>query len=156
MCIVSWLIIMSFAEYAIHRWLMHRKRWLLGDVFRRHVTLHHSKYFKIFDKEDDAVGRTTNIRLEAWFSLLVGTPIWLTLAYLELWDWLVVGMVVVTLHAWLWSLIHNEMHNPTNVWWSYSPIYRYLREYHRRHHESPHYNFNVVLPLFDFIFFTRR
>jgi hypothetical protein len=162
--IVCWFagscVAVSFLEYFIHRYLMHKRplpgllyRWLpgLSALFSNHNVLHHGRYYKVFNHEEDPVGRTISLRLDLWIGLVAGVLIGLALYPLSL----VAGPVfltVVLLHHLAWNLIHDEMHNPRPRWFGHSWFFRFFARYHWMHHKYPGKNYNVVLPCADFVF----
>jgi hypothetical protein len=153
-------IAMSFIEYGIHRYLMHKRllpHWLyrivpgLGTVFTNHNVLHHGRYYKIFNHEDDPHGRKTSIRLDLWVGILGGVLVGLALYPLSV----VAGPVIVAvvlLHHLAWNLIHEEMHNPRPRWFARLRFFRFFVRYHWMHHKYPGMNYNVIFPGADFVF----
>jgi hypothetical protein len=162
--IVCWFvgscIAMSFIEYAIHRYLMHKRllpRWLyrivpgLGTVFTNHNVLHHGRYYRIFNHEEDPLGRKTSIRLDLWVGILGGALVGAALYPLSV----VAGPVIVAvvlLHHLAWNLIHEEMHNPRPRWFARLRFFRFFVRYHWMHHKYPGMNYNVIFPGADFVF----
>jgi len=149
------LLAMSFVEYGIHRWLMHRRTlsWL-RQVYERHTFLYHRKYCRVFNHEPDPAGRTININLEVWFGLLIASPLLVTLWWFD-YTWLAaLFAVIIAIHHRTWSLIHDEMHNQKWRWFRTMWPYTTLQRYHFMHHRYPGKNFNVVLPFWDFVFGT--
>jgi hypothetical protein len=153
---VSGVVLMSFIEWAIHRWFMHLKRlpgWayrllpILVRVQEDHAVLHHHKYFKVFNHEPDPVGKDYNLRLKYWVGILLGIPIWLPLGLFWTWEAAAAFLVVIVLHHAAWNLIHSEMHNPKpRRWLQARALYRYLARHHWMHHRYPGKCYNVVLP----------
>jgi Fatty acid hydroxylase len=162
--IVCWFIAscitMSFIEYFVHRYVMHKRtlpRWLyrvvpgMWSVFENHAVLHHGRYYKVFNHEDDPKGRTISIRLDLWIAVVGGVLVGLALLPLSI----VAGPVfltVILLHHLAWNLIHEEMHNPRPRWFRRLPFYKFLARYHWMHHKYPGKNYNVILPGADFLF----
>ena len=148
------LVLVSFAEYAAHRWLMHR--WLLYAFWFRHSILHHGRYYRTFDDEPHPVGREVNLRI-AWGDTLLACALAAPLGFVSL-DGLAVLYALAILHRWTWNAIHAEMHLCEGRWFTRCPgvrhVYDWLRWKHFLHHQQPNRNFNVTLPLFDFLFCT--
>ncbi len=162
--IVGWLfascVLMSFLEFFIHRYLMH-KRVLpqrvynhvpgLGTLFRNHAVLHHTHYYKVFNHEEDPVGRKISIRLDLWIALVGGALVWALTYPLSP----VIGPAfasVLLLHHLAWNCIHAEMHNPKPRWFGRTRFFRFFAHYHWMHHRYPGKNYNVVFPCADFVF----
>jgi hypothetical protein len=162
--IVLWFLIscfaMSFIEYFVHRYLMHKRvlhRWIykgipgLGTVFQNHAVLHHGKYYKVFNHEEDPVGRKISIRLDLWISVLGAILVGIALYPITL----IAGPVLLTvvlLHHLAWNLIHEEMHNPRPRWFGRTGFFKFFARYHWMHHAYPGKNYNVILPCADFFF----
>jgi hypothetical protein len=162
--IAGWLmascIIMSFIEFFAHRYLMH-KRTLphviykfipgLNRLFQNHAVLHHGRYYKVFNHEDDPQGRQISIRLDLWAPLIGGPLVWaLTYPLSPL-----IGpafVTVVVLHHFAWNLIHNEMHNPKPRWFGKTSFFKFFARYHWMHHKYPGKNYNIIFPGADFVF----
>jgi hypothetical protein len=147
---------MSFAEYAIHRWLMHRPSPGLWDVFVRHVRFHHGKYYKVFNHEPDLFGRRVNLHIKAGDAIALSVPMILLLVVLGLYWAAAVAFVIPVAHAVVWSNIPEEMHDPASPgrFFCRWRLFRFLRMYHFLHHQHPQQNFNVVLPLWDYVLGT--
>jgi hypothetical protein len=153
-------VLMSLIEFFVHRFLMHRRslphcvyQCIPGftTVFQNHAVLHHGRYYKVFNHEDDPLGRRTSIRLDLWIALVGGGLVWALTFPLDR----VVGPVfasVLFLHHLAWNCIHKEMHNPKRPWFARTRLYKFLAHYHWMHHKYPGKNFNVVLPGADFLF----
>jgi hypothetical protein len=153
-------IVLSFVEFFVHRFLMHKRilprlvyRCIPGfvTVFQNHAVLHHGRYYKVFNHEDDPHGRRTSIRLDLWIALLGGGLFWAATYPLDP----VVGPVfasVALLHHLAWNCIHEEMHNPRPRWFARTRFFRFFAHYHWMHHRYPGKNYNVVFPGADFVF----
>jgi len=150
---------MSFLEFFVHRFVMHKRslpRWVYKCIpgfttaFHNHAVLHHGRYYKVFNHEEDPRGRTISIRLDLWIALVAGGVVWAS----TFWLTPVVGPVflsVAFLHHIAWNWIHEEMHNPKPRWFSRTRLYRFLAHYHWIHHKYPGKNYNVIFPCADFI-----
>ncbi len=154
-------MLMSAVEYALHRWPMHSARLskfvpALRRTFEQHAVLHHGRYYRqSFSSDPDPAARHLNIDLHPGFSLFGLSPVWVPLFLVHPAAGLAMA-AVITLHAWTWTAIHREMHDPAGRWFANTRVYRYLRDYHERHHAHPGSNFNVVLPGVDWLFGTYR
>lgn len=155
----------SFFEYAIHRFVMHSRG--VGEslppgasekesVYHKHSVLHHGTFYRRFDLEEDPIGKELNI-VFTWDDtltvLLALSPAIALLAYLSP----VVAAVFVVFpiaHNRLWNALHREMHIPRHGRFTRTSVYRFLARHHYMHHEMPGTNFNVVLPLADFVLAT--
>lgn len=145
------LIVISFAEYAAHRWIMHKR--VIDFFWHEHTVQHHGWYYEVFDHEDDPEGKYVNLKI-SWASTILGlvlvSPIWFV------WPLLFYCLVPAAfLHNWLWRTIHSEMHLNQQRFFSNWRIFRWFKWYHFMHHQQPSHNFNVTIPLFDWVFRTR-
>ncbi len=153
---VVWSFAMSFVEHLAHRQFMHRKslidRWF-PRVFEGHAINHHHKYYREFNYEPDEVARKENIKLK----ILPSAPIALLLAGIIIcfsWRAGVMFLAAVLAHHLIWNAIHEEMHDSKQRFFVNWGAYRFLARYHWMHHKYPGHNFNVVVPLADFVWGT--
>jgi sterol desaturase/sphingolipid hydroxylase (fatty acid hydroxylase superfamily) len=148
-------ILMSFIEYQVHSRLMHRRSIeRFKKTFVAHAITHHTNdYGDIFADEPVPPGEDREIRLTTRKAAIKGLPVIIPLAFVS-WTGAVVFALTITLHHWIWNKIHLEMHKPEGRGFSRWPIYKFLARYHYLHHVYPNKNFNVVFPLFDYVFGT--
>ncbi len=174
MMLIFWILFsysfISFFEYTIHKYLMHRDNIAksltrlpkisnsLHSEFHSHTHLHHGKYYKEFDYEEDEWGREHNLTIgwgQTMIILIFISPVLIPLFYFyPLGGTILLSLII--LHNRLWGIIHTEMHIPTNGLLFKNPLYRFWRNYHYVHHEHTNKNFNVIFPLFDYILGTYR
>ncbi|MCB9726940.1 MAG: sterol desaturase family protein [Deltaproteobacteria bacterium] len=55
-----------------------------------------------------------------------------------------------------YDALHRMHHSAVPRWIARTPLYRQLREWHYEHHEDPDSRFAVLLPLWDYVFFTQH
>jgi len=156
--------VISFAEFAIHRHLMHRQRlpgWVyrvLPDLrlqFKNHAVLHHGTYYREFDHEPDPAGKTFNIRI-FWDDTL---RLIVTFSPLLVGLWLLASPVssltflaMIVLHNLTWGVVHMQMHVPReDCWFANTGYFRFISRHHFMHHRQTGKNYNVVLPFADFV-----
>jgi hypothetical protein len=152
-------VTMAVVEYAVHRGPMHARRSGNREAWESHAVLHHGRFFPAgkFEHPPDRAARYVSIDLQPGYTAVGLSPIWLALYFL-------VGPVcgltfafTFGMHGYVWTTIHREMHYPEGRWFSRTRYYRYLRDYHMRHHEQPGGNFAVIFPPFlDLLFGTYR
>ena len=161
---VAAAVFISFGELAIHRHLMHRQRlpgWLyrvLPDLraqFKNHALLHHGKYYDEFDHEPDPEGKTFNVRI-LWGDRLrlqiTFLPVAIALAFLVSWVSALTFAGTILLHNHLWGVVHMQMHLPEDdCWFRNTRYFRFISRHHFMHHQQSNKNYNVVLPLADFV-----
>lgn len=156
--------IWSVVEWWVHRTVMHRRvlpRFAYGlryfdDAYTNHAVLHHQTHYNVYDYEPDDHGRELNLRfylsdvLSA--NLLLGPLHALYLVVNPLGSLVLVTIIVA--YGFAWNTLHAEMHIPTNRWYFRQPLFRFLNRHHFMHHMHPDRNFNVVLPLSDYLLGT--
>lgn len=167
--VLGWLVFsyafVSFFEWQIHRHLMHRKRfpkWVyrfspyILETFEAHAVRHHGQYYDEFDHEPDPAGREYNLDIKVGETVTIViclAPVFALIFWLSpLGGSILLGMSV--LHNQAWNLLHREMHIPQHGWLGNTAFFRFLARHHFLHHEQTSKNYNIVFPLFDYVFFT--
>jgi hypothetical protein len=54
-----------------------------------------------------------------------------------------------------YEFIHFFIHAPKNYWFQRTRLFRFYCEYHRIHHHKARLNYNIVIPLADFVLRTQ-
>jgi len=155
------VVLMSIIEHRVHSILMHKKpRHFLWRnlparhrMFTSHAVEHHKQYRASFHDEPVPHGEDRGIRLNVWEGLLESLPGSLVLGFFSLTGAIMFPMVVC-LHHVLWNQIHLEMHQPRGRPFANWAAYKFVARHHFLHHRYPDKNFNVALPVGDFIFGT--
>jgi hypothetical protein len=141
-------------EWWAHKYALHQRAPLAGELYERHELKHHVVF-----QVDDMAMRTKHemwlILMPAWavvivfffdIPLAVGTGL---LCGRNV-GWLVLATTMFFFLSYEW--LHLGYHLPPDSFVGRLRIIRILREVHRRHHD-PHlmkrWNFNVTLPVFD-------
>ena len=151
----------SFAfEWRAHKSILHRRQPLLGLLYARHELYHHV----IFTDRDMAV----KSRREWWFVLMPAYAVVLIFLTMVLPIAFIIEQFVTTnvamfvtitsmvfflSYEWLHLAYHLPLEHPI----ARLGIIAKLREHHRRHHEPrlmKRWNFNVTVPLFDWLYGT--
>jgi hypothetical protein len=151
----------NLVEYVGHRWVMHRKVALLGQIHKRHAGQHHH----FFTHEHMAMDFWSDCRAVLFPPLLMvfffgafAAPMGLLLALILTPNvaWL---FVIMALAYYLnYELLHLAYHLPEDSRILRLPFLRRLRRHHFLHHRKSvmsHKNFNITYPIFDRIFETR-
>ncbi|MBI3650876.1 MAG: hypothetical protein HY231_07475 [Acidobacteria bacterium] len=167
---LGWLLFsylfISIGEHQIHKHFMHRKRLFnalykifpyLVSVFEAHAVRHHARWYKEFDYEPDDYGRQENLDIK------VTETVVMTISTAPLWVWMFfvsisggcIFLAAIIIHNRLWNVLHRQMHIPQNVFFKDWALFRYLARNHFMHHRKSNKNYNVVLPLADFLFRTK-
>jgi hypothetical protein len=154
--------LMSFLEYATHRWMLHKNHFVelfprvreFKEVLTDHVVNHHGHFYKVFNHEEDTNGKWAGLFFPFGYykllTLFLATPLWFadhTSAY-----WCTVFFFM---HFYFWNLFHKAMHFDETVPAIWRPWYRYVTYYHYLHHQHPNRNFNGCFPpLWDILLGT--
>jgi hypothetical protein len=150
------LFISNGVEWRAHRNVLHRRMWPVGVLYDRHTPVHH----KIYQYDSMAMRSAKEFRLvlipAAGVASVVAITAPFALAAARLLTdnsgWLVLatsGVYVVT-----YELSHLAYHMPEDSFVGRLRLIRVLREHHRRHHHPAlmqKWNFNVTVPLFDWL-----
>ena len=161
------IVLCSFGEHAIHRHVMHRRRlsaWLyravpeLKVLFHNHAVMHHGKYYATFDHEPNPAGKFFNLRItwkDTAHLVLLFTPILIALWFLVSPLPAVILLALLIGQNLAWSAAHVQMHVPdSNRWFHETAYFRFIARHHFMHHQFSTKNYNVVLPIADFILGT--
>jgi hypothetical protein len=151
------LVYASFAEWFIHKNLMHRPIGRFKHFFVGHTLVHHGMY-----QADSSyiVGERSGKELTlAWwampFPILAQTPM---LAAIAVWvsPPVAVGLLVAfTVYQTSYEYLHYCMHVPRNRWFESGRAFQWLNTHHYQHHRKHNTNLNIVIPIADYIFGTR-
>lgn len=165
-CIVSItlsLILDSIIEWWTHKYPMHKKMPgpLFRFLFKHHVNLHHSLFSgNAYEHSHEANDRDT-IPFPLWVGpLLILTaisPFWIISYYIGNYIPVWTSLSVALFYYVAFEGIHQLMHIPDSPkvrWIRETKWFKWLNEHHRKHHEKASYNFNLVLPLADWLFGT--
>ncbi len=147
----------SLFVYWFHRHILHRRVPGFDFAYRKHTLQHHRFFTHEYltrDEPDDL-----HAMLFPWWSgiplvaLSYGTArallpaVGANVAYLT--------MSVMVGYFGLYEFVHTVNHLPDGHPLTRVPVLAFLREHHRLHHDPSlmgKYNFNVVFPLFDWVF----
>ena len=148
----------SFFEWVLHKYVMHRPVGNFRYAFHAHAVVHH-KTFKAdhtYHLHDEKDKKTIPM---AWWNgpvlILIGViPFALLSWLLGEWAFALGGFIAFAAYYGTYEYIHWCMHLPKarrieKPWW-----FRKLNGHHLLHHRYMHKNFNVVLPLADFLLGT--
>ncbi len=155
LCLVLWYVVYSFMEYAEHRWLLHKMRVAnslesdsLRQMCRNHMKLHHGR-----DYEHDEHHYDDN---PLQLAIVGFIPSVLVAYFVHKIDPFAAKLFIVygAAYGMLFYVLHLEMHLRRGWFFSRMVLFQKLDKRHRDHHAEPNSNYNVVLPLFDWIFGT--
>lgn len=154
----SALVVGSFFEWALHRWLMHGV-WLKGYPYEMHDRVHHVLFNG--DHGYHVADRSTLSKVTmAWWNgpvlLLVNLPLPVLVAWAVGSWWVVAGaMAGYATYYGLYEYLHWCFHVPGKRWFESTRLFRTMDRHHRIHHLDPATNLNVILPIADLALRTR-
>lgn len=148
----------SFFEWTLHRYVMHRPVGPFKYPYRAHALIHH-KIFKadhtyhLIDEKDK-----WTIPMAWWngpvLVLLCNVPFTLAAWIWHRWGLCAGALLAFTAYYSTYEYLHWCMHLPRKRSIERSGLFFRLNGHHILHHRYMHTNFNVVLPLADFIMGT--
>ncbi len=160
-CLCS-LLIANVVEYWAHRLPMHRPYKWLYFAFDHH-TLRHHRFFPDtdmgYESGKDVAFVLFSPLMMVLFFLGFAAPICLAGGWLFGRDTGLLMMMTAHVYYFSYECLHFLYHLPEAHWLKETAFLRWLSAHHRIHHD-PRYmgnsNFNVTLPLADWIFGTYR
>ena len=166
--------VLSYGEWSIHKYVLHRPLWFIRFPFRAHTLIHHDifkgdeTYFLENRPAEDVADARGKIPMAWWAPFIVvplgSSPFLLaaTLAVIIFSWWSVAYMVsgigfgLAAAAFTLYEYTHYCMHHPRERVWMKLRFLRKLFErldrHHRIHHIDPTSNLNVVM--FPFIIWS--
>ena len=158
------VVFASFFEWTLHKYVMHRPVWNFRYAFQAHAVVHHQvfKAYKTYHLHDEKDKQTIPM---AWWNGLVLVAIgtipfalisWLIgqWSFTGHWGLTVGGVIAFASYYGFYEYIHWCMHLPKARRVEKPRWFRKLNGHHLLHHRYMHKNFNVVLPLTDFLLGT--
>ncbi len=149
----------NFFEWLVHKDVLHKRRWPVEVIYDRHTPMHHMVYV-----EDDMALRSVKefrlilIPAAGVLGIVVATaPAAFVVAHF--WSgaagWLF--LLSASLFMVSYEVLHLCFHAPKDSFIGRLGLIRVLRAHHARHHDPrimQRYNFNVTVPIFDWIMGT--
>jgi len=149
----------NYFEWRVHRDLLHKRFWPFETIYDKHTPMHHM----IYVEEDMTLRGVQEFRLvlipaAGVLGIVLATaPLALGIAYF--WSsaagWLF--LLTASLFMVTYELLHLAYHAPKDSFVGKRKIIARLRAHHARHHDPrlmQRYNFNVTVPLFDWLMGT--
>jgi hypothetical protein len=153
------ILLANFFEWRVHKHVLHRRFWPFEVIYDKHTPMHHM----IYVEEDMALRSVKEFRLVLIPAVgvlgivLAGAPIAIGLAHF--WSaaagWLF--LLTASLFMVSYEVLHLCYHAPKDSFIGRLKLIAVLRAHHARHHDPrvmQRYNFNVTVPLFDWIMGT--
>ena len=153
------LLMANFFEWRVHKNVLHRRRWPLEVIYDKHTPMHHMVYVE----EDMALRSAREFRLVLIPAagvlgiVLASAPLAFVLS--KVWSaqagWLFLATASFTMVT--YEVLHLCYHAPADSFIGRLAFIRVMRAHHARHHDPrlmQKWNFNVTVPLFDWIMGT--
>jgi Fatty acid hydroxylase superfamily len=143
-------------EWRVHKDVLHRRLWPLEEIYTRHTPEHHAVYMT----NDMMIRSAREFRLVLMPAagilgiVVATTPFALGVRMLlgANCGWLFLASSALYMVG--YELSHLSYHLPETTWIGRRRLVKVLREHHARHHDPrlmQKWNFNVTIPLFDWI-----
>lgn len=151
-----WLLLGSGFVYWFHRHVLHRPTRFFWFAYEKHTLQHH----RFYDYEHITRDEPDDLHITLfpfWAASVLAVLSYLTslaLAPLVGENLAHLSMFMMNAYFALYELAHTTSHLPDGHLLTRLPVLRFLREHHRLHHDPAlmgRYNFNVVIPLFDWL-----
>ena len=152
------LVFFNFLIYFIHRDLGHVKRRCGRLFYKRHTGDHHS----FFSDIEYHFERTQDFRVILFPPALIilGCGLGSLFLFVSPWDGNAPRLFIIAcvLGYLLYEFFHACHHLPDHYAITRWPWFKQMREWHRTHHhaQSTHRNYNLVLPLADYVMRTHQ
>lgn len=153
----------SVAEWLLHKYVMHQPLGRFTYPYKAHALTHHG----LFSGLDYHLKTQSKDKVRmAWWNgpviVALGIVPFFTVTmifHLYGWTpgaWLIFGSALVVASGYFatYEYLHWCMHVPKDRWHETTRVFRRLNGHHILHHRFPQKNFNVVLPLADYLFRT--
>jgi len=146
----------SVIEWVVHKHFMHSVRFM-RTPHDRHAVLHHSERRapgKFFAKEEEL--RDYHLFETSFMPILWLMHMPLFYAIYWVWGtWASLGVAAGTaFYVLAYEVLHWSVHCPDEFPFRNHGWFHFLIEHHRRHHNRSNINYNVVLPIADWMFGT--
>jgi sterol desaturase/sphingolipid hydroxylase (fatty acid hydroxylase superfamily) len=160
LAIPATLLLSNAVEWRSHRGVLHRRVWPVRVLYDRHTPIHHN----VYRYDSMAMRSTREFRLVLIPAagvaavIAISAPIAYAVARLLTYNCGWIALATSGVYVLTYELTHLAYHMPEDSWVGRLPLVGGLREHHRRHHHPAlmqKWNFNVTVPLFDWIHGTR-
>lgn len=147
-------------EYFAHRYLLHQRVRFFQKPFIEH-TLKHHRYFTHDAIEVESSKDFSRVFFPVWGVALIQygatLPLSLVIGHFLSDNAGYLSLITGAVFFFLYETIHMICHLPTNHWIFKFPGLLFLREHHRLHHDRSQMsenNFNIVIPIWDYLLAT--
>lgn len=153
------ILFANYYEWRAHKDVLHKRRWPLEVLYDKHTPMHHVMYVE----EDMAIRDVRELRFVLIPAagvlgiVLAAAPVAFVLA--RIWSapagWLF--LLSASLFMVSYEVLHLCYHAPADSFVGRRRMIAVLRAHHARHHDPrlmQRFNFNVTVPLFDWLMGT--
>ncbi len=161
LCIPPTIFILFGFEWLVHKYVLHERQPLLGQIYELHERSHHI----IYTHEKMAI----NSWRELYYVLMPPYAILLVFGLIAplafgigmIFSFNVACLIIITsmLFFLTYEWLHFSYHLPVTTFLGRNSLIRRLRRVHRAHHNPKmmkKYNFNVTVPVMDFVLGTYK
>jgi hypothetical protein len=152
------IVFASFFEWTLHKYVMHRPVGKFRYAFQAHAVVHHQtfKADQTYHLQDEKDKRTIPM---AWWNgavltLIAAIPFVCISLLMGNWGFTAGGILAFAAYYCFYEYIHWCMHLPKARRAEKPQWFRKLNGHHLLHHRYMHKNFNVVLPIADYLLGT--
>lgn len=152
------IVFASFFEWTLHKYVMHRPVGKFRYAFHAHAVVHHQifKADHTYHLQDDKDKETIPM---AWWNgpvlIMIGMIPYVIISLLvKEWAFTLGGLVAFGAYYGTYEYLHWCMHLPKARRCEKPELFRRINGHHLLHHRYMHKNFNVVLPLADWVLGT--
>ncbi|MFD2258018.1 sterol desaturase family protein [Luteolibacter algae] len=156
-CVLG-IVFASFFEWTLHKYVMHRPVWNFRYAFQAHAVVHHQvfKADQTYHLHNEKDKETIPM---AWWNgpllIVIGVVPFAIISFLSnQWGFALGGFLAFTSYYCFYEYIHWCMHLPKARRVEKPSWFRRLNGHHLLHHRYMHKNFNVVLPIADYLLGT--
>jgi hypothetical protein len=153
------VLLANFFEWRVHKHVLHRRFWPFEVIYDKHTPMHHM----IYVEEDMALRTKEEFRLVLIPAagvlgiVLAAAPIAIVIA--RFWSGAAGWLFLLTASLFMvsYEVLHLCYHAPADSFIGRLRIIQVLRAHHAKHHDPRYmqrYNFNVTVPLFDWLMGT--
>jgi hypothetical protein len=154
------VLLASFGfEWRVHKRVLHHRLPLLGTLYVRHELQHHVVF--TFERMTMRAGREARLILMPAYAVVLvfalALPVALVAARFASENAALLGLATAMFFFLSYEWLHLAYHLPDGHPVRRLPLIDRLREHHRRHHDPrlmKRWNFNVTVPLFDWLYGT--
>lgn len=153
------VLLANYFEWRVHKHVLHRRFWPFEVIYDKHTPMHHM----IYVEEDMALRSVQEFRLVLIPAagvlgiVLAAAPLAIVIA--RFWSGAAGWLFLLTASLFMvsYEVLHLCYHAPEDSIIGRQRLIRVLRAHHAKHHDPrlmQKYNFNVTVPLFDWIMGT--